>query len=196
MKRWVCTVLAMGALTMALAAQAEDKKAEMDPQTMMAMQQAAMPGEHHEHMKALTGEFTYTMSWWMAPGTDPLTSEGKRSAKMIMDGHFLEETYAGMFMGEAFVGRGTMGYDNMAKQYVFTWIDNMTTAIMTSHGTCSKDGGWELKGSSLDPMTGKMVESRSTLTMPDKDTMVMKMYMPGQDGKEFMMGEITCKRAM
>jgi hypothetical protein len=51
MKRWVCTVLAMGALTMALAAHAEDKKAEMDPQAMMAMQQAAMPKGNRSRQK-------------------------------------------------------------------------------------------------------------------------------------------------
>ncbi len=33
-------------------------------------------------------------------------------------------------MGMPFEGMGIDGYDNLAKQYVSTWVDNMGTGIM------------------------------------------------------------------
>jgi hypothetical protein len=39
-----------------------------------------------------------------------------------------------------FEGRGTEAYDNITKQYVNTWIDNMGTGIMHSTGPCQDAG--------------------------------------------------------
>jgi hypothetical protein len=198
MKRWVGTsLLAAGVFAIASAAVAGDEKKAGTPEAsaaeMAAWQAAAALGEHHEHMKKLTGNFTYTMKAWTAPGAPPMETTGKRTAEMVMGGRYLEEKYSGDFMGQPFEGLGMLGYDNVGKQYVGTWIDNMSTGIMTSHGTCGKDG-WEMTGESLDPMTGKSVTSRSTVSMPDANTIYMEMWMPGPDGKEMKWMEMTCKR--
>ncbi|HEX5130999.1 MAG TPA: DUF1579 domain-containing protein [Candidatus Krumholzibacteria bacterium] len=200
MKRWICTTLALASL-FAIAAAAfagDDKKAAMpamDPAAEQAMMAAMMPGEHHEHIKKLVGNFNYTIKLWMDPSGPADESTGTRTAEMVMGGRYLEEKYTGTFMGMAFEGKGTLGYDNMGKQYVSTWIDNMSTGLLVAHGTCG-DTGWDMSGESMDPTTGKMVTTRSHTSMPDKDTIVMEMFMPGPDGKEFKMMEITCKRAM
>lgn len=197
MKRWVCMSLAVAGIAViaAVAVAQDEKKAEpaADAAAMAAWAAAATPGEHHGHLKKLAGDFDYTMKSWMDPSAPPMETKGKRSAGLLLGGRFLEEKYSGDFMGQPFEGIGTMGYDNTAKQYVGTWMDNMGTGIMTMHGQCGKDG-WEMTGESLDPMTGKMVTSRSKLTMPDADTLFMEMWMPGPDGKEYKWMEMTCKR--
>lgn len=198
MKRWVCMSLAVASIVViaAVAVAQEEKKAEapqMDPAMAAAMMAAATPGEHHEHIKKLAGNFDYTMKSWMDPASPPMETKGKRSAELLLGGRYLEEKFSGDFGGMPFEGISTMGYDNVAKQYVATWIDNMSTGIMTMHGTCGKDG-WEMTGESLDPMTGKKVTSRSKMSMPDADTIFMEMWMPGPDGKEYKWMEMTCKR--
>jgi hypothetical protein len=99
-------------------------------------------------------------------------------------------------MGMPFEGRGTMAYDNLQKHYVSTWIDNMGTGIMIANGACDGKGTWNMSGESPDPMTGKMIKTRSVMKLVDDNTFVMEMYMPGADGKETKMMEITGKRAM
>lgn len=197
MKRWMCTSLVLASvMAIAVVAVAGDEKkteAQMDPAMMAAWTAAATPGEHHGHMVKLVGNFTYTMKSWTDPASPPMETTGKRTAEMVMGGRYLEEKFTGDFMGQTFEGLGTLGYDNVGKQYVGTWIDNMSTGIMTMHGTCGKDG-WEMTGESLDPMTGKPVTSRSKLSMPDADTIFMEMWMPGPDGKEMKWMEMTCKR--
>jgi hypothetical protein len=196
MKRWMCTLLVVAStMAIAAAAVAQDKSpADVDPAAMQAMMAAMTPGEHHEHMKKMAGNFDYTMKMWMDPSSPPMESTGKRTAEMLLGGRYLQEKYTGTFMGMPFEGVGLLGYDNVGKQYVTTWIDNMSTGIMTGHGTCSK-AGWEMTSESLDPVTGKPTTSKSKVTMPDDDTIVMEMFMPGADGKDFKMMEITCKRS-
>jgi hypothetical protein len=185
-------------LTMAAAAVAGDDKTAappMDPAAMQAMEAAGKTGEQHAMMQKLAGDGTYTMKLWMAPGAPPMESSGKRTAKLILGDRFLEETYSGTFMGQPFEGIGTLGYDNVGKQYVTTWIDNMSTGIMMGQGQCDK-GVWTMTSESLDPVTGKTVMSKSKVSTPDANTIVMEMFMPGEDGKDFKMMAITCKKTM
>jgi hypothetical protein len=176
----------------------DDKKAatpQQDPAAMQAMMTAMSPGPNHELMKQLTGNHTYTMKMWMDPSQPPTESTGKRSAELLLGGRFLQEKYSGNFMGMPFEGIGWLGYDNAAKEWVGSWVDNMGTGIMSSHGTCDKNV-WTMTGESTDPATGKKWTSRSTLKIVDPDTFTMEMYGPGADGKETKMFEMTCKKAM
>ncbi len=197
MKRWICSTLACaGIFAITTAAIAGDEKKAgmtMDPAAQQAMMAAGALGEHHAHIKKLTGNFDYTMKMWMDPSAPPMEMTGKRSAELLLGGRYLQEKYTGVFNEMPFEGVGTLGYDNLGKQYVSTWMDNMSTGIMVSHGQCSKDG-WAMSGESPDPMTGKMVTMRSLTRMPDENTIVMEMWGPGPDGKEFKSMEMTCKR--
>jgi hypothetical protein len=71
----------------------------------------------------------------------------------------------------------------------------MSTGIMMGQGQCDK-GVWTMTSESLDPVTGKTVMSKSKVSTPDANTIVMEMFMPGEDGKDFKMMEITCKKTM
>jgi hypothetical protein len=175
----------------------DEKKAAQPPATdpgMQAMMTAMTPGEHHEHMKKLVGNYNYTIKMWMDPAAPPTESTGKRTAEMILGGRFLEEKFTGNFMGMPFEGIGLMGYDNINKQYVGTWMDNMSTGIMDMHGTCDS-GTWNMTGESTDPMTGKKMTTRSVTKVVDDNTFTMEMFGPGADGKEVKMMEMTCKKA-
>ena len=53
-----------------------------------------------------------------------------------MGGRYVEHTWKGKMMDMPFEGRGTEAYDNVAKQYVNSWVDNMGTGIIHQTGTC------------------------------------------------------------
>jgi hypothetical protein len=98
-------------------------------------------------------------------------------------------------MGMPFEGHGTMAYDNVQKKYLSTWIDNMGTGIMFGSGTCANNGTeWSMTADMADPMSGKMVTTRSVTKLVDADHMTMDMFGPGPDGKEAKMMSIAATR--
>jgi len=191
--RRVCTLLTLAIISAAAvpALAGDEKAAPAAAQDPMAM---IMPGEHHAHMKKLAGNWDYAMKMWTDPAGAPMETTGKRSAEMILGDRYLVEKYTGQFMGMPFEGHGTMGYDNVQKQYLGTWIDNMGTGIMMSTGTCDGKGTWTMTGEMADPTSGKMVPTRTVMKVADENTYVMEMYLAGPDGKEMKMMEMTHKR--
>src|SRR5438105_14007457 len=93
-------------------------------------------------------------------------------------------------MGMPFEGHGVTGYDNVKKQYWGSWIDNMSTSMMTSTG--SADGSsWTFSGAMTDPMSGRDSTIKQTVTVADADHHTMEMWAPGPDGKMYKAMELA-----
>lgn len=132
---------------------------EGDMDAMMEAWIASMtPGEAHRVMDRLAGTWnTRTRMWWGGEGNgDPMESEGTSVVEWILDGRFLEERNQGTLMGQPITGRGIYGFDNNKKKYTAMWIDTMTTSMLISEGTLSRDGDIITYFGSMDePMTGE-----------------------------------------
>jgi hypothetical protein len=162
---------------------------------MEAMQKAMTPGEPQKRLARMAGDWTFTNTMWMAPGQPPTTSTGTMHGEILMDGRYVEHTWKGDMMGMPFHGRGTEGYDNIGKQYVSSWVDNMGTGIMYSTGSCDAAGSvCNYTADMWDPMSGKKTTTRSTITWMDNNTFKNEMYGQGPDGKEVKWMEIVAKR--
>ncbi len=159
------------------------------------MMAAMTPGEHHRHLDSMAGSWNTKFKLWMDPSQPPMESAGTAEAKWILDGRYLESVHKGNMMGMPFEGHGLEGYDNLAKEYVGTWVDNMGTGIMVSKGKCS-DGGKVHTGigDTLDPMTGKATKVRMVTTAVDAKSYRMEMYMTPQGGSEFKSMEMVATR--
>lgn len=175
---------------------------EMSPeeQKMMEMWEAAMtPGEHHKHLEQFVGTWDLTMKWWMSPDMPPSESKVSSVARTVLGGRFLVEDVKGTIdMGGQempFEGMATMGYDNMKKQYVSTWIDNMNTGVWTEHGTCDGYGKvMTFTGRNFDAQAGGERETKSVITIVDANTRKMEMFAPGEDGKMWRNAEMIYTR--
>jgi hypothetical protein len=180
---------------------AKDKKAEkqMDPQAMMeAYQKLATPSEPHKQFANLVGSWTTTTKEWMEPGKPPTESTGSVEMKMLLDGRFLQQEFAGNMMGQPYSGIGISGYDNLRKRYVSTWIDSMGTGIFMMEGTASPDGKTiTLKGQHAE-LGGGQMSHRAVWKIVDANTQTFEMYGShghGKDhGKEMKMMEIVYTR--
>ncbi len=176
---------------------AKDKKAEkqMDQQAMMEeYKKLATPGEPHKLLASLAGSWTTKTKEWMQPGKPPMESTGSSEMKMLLDGRFLQEEFTGDMMGQPYSGIGTLGYDNLRKRYVTTWIDTMGTGIFTMEGTASADGKTiTLKGPHAMPGGGQMTH-RAVWKIVDSNTQTFDMYRSHGKDKETKMVEITYTR--
>jgi hypothetical protein len=162
---------------------------------MDAMMKAAAPGEPQKKLARFAGDWTFTNTFWIAPGQPPVTSTGTMHGETLMGGRYVEHTWKGNMMGMPFEGRGTEAYDNVGKQYVNSWVDNMGTGIIHSTGTCDDAVKVCTYAAEMwDPMSGKKTTSKSVITWIDDNNFKNEMYGPGPDGKEAKMMEIVAKR--
>jgi hypothetical protein len=188
----LCTTLT---LALPIAAQQKEAPAQPSQAEMEAMMKAMSPGENHKHLNRSVGDWTTVMKVFPGPGQPPMESTGTMHSEWILDGRYVQSIYKGSMMGMPFEGRGVDGYDNMSKQYVSTWIDNMGTGIMYSTGTC--DAGCKTlttSGDMIDPMSGQKMTIRFVVTYPDDKTFVLNMYGKDASGTEMPMMEMTAKK--
>jgi hypothetical protein len=187
----VCLVLAVPAL----AQESKPGAPAMGGPEMEAMMKAMSPGEPHKHLARQVGDWTYTSKMWMDPSAPAMESSGTMSAVSLHGGRYVESTWKGNFMGMPFEGRATDGYDNVGKMYVSSWIDNMSTGIMYSTGTCDAAGKTcTHSGDMWDPMTGQKSTMKSTITWMDDNSYKMEMFGKGPNGQEMKMMEFMVKR--
>jgi len=151
---------------------------------MEACQKAATPGPQHAILAKMAGEYTLTVKSYMEPGAEPEVSTASSTRKLILGGRYLEEAVRGTVMGQPFEGRGLTGYDNVTGQWWATWIDSMSTGVMTTRGSWDDAAGvGTFTGDYNDPMTGQAQTSRTvTRRLPNGDE-VMEMYMSTPAGE-------------
>ncbi len=212
MKRMIVAALAVASLVAVAAAAQEKKPAAPKPETakpqaqeqpkmspearkaMEAYEKAAQPGPNHKFLAQFAGTWVATSKWWTGPG-EPEVSKGVSENRMILGGRYLQERYEGAAMGKPFHGMGLIGFDNVSKEFVSIWVDDISTGIMT--GTATLDASGKVLNSvdtMNDPLTGRPTKSRSVLKVVSADEHIMEMYGPGPDGKEMLVMEITYVR--
>ena len=184
-----CAVLAVPAL-------ADAKDEPSHDEMMQAWEQAAKVGPEHARLAKSAGKWKATVKSWMDPAGEPMVSEGSEESEMIFDGRFLQSRFKGSMMGQPFEGRGTMGYDNVKKKYVGTWLDSMGTGIM------SYEGDWDAQqnsiichGTFMDAATGQEQKCRLVSRFVDDDHHVFEMWGPDMSGKDAKWMEISYTRA-
>lgn len=162
---------------------------------MAAWMKMSQPGEHHEHMKPLVGNWNLLVTWRMSPDAAWEETNSTASITWAMGERFLLEKVRGDMGGQPFEGMAIMGYDNARKKHTSMWIDNHTTSTAMAYGTCDSSGKtMTFVGESIDPMTGESYKEKTVLRIINDNKLLFQMYRPGPDGGEFMSMEITYTR--
>ena len=171
------------------------QKTKIDMQQIMEIyKKIGTPGEPHKVLAKLEGSWTTGSRGWMEPGTPPVESMGTCEQKLILEGHYLQQVYAGDMMGKPFTGINLLGYDNHTKKYESVWIDSMSTGIYYFRGTASADGRTITQECSYDdPIKGPSVW-RSVTRIRDDNTLEYEMFITPTGGKEEKMMEMTAAR--
>ncbi|MFT3684985.1 MAG: DUF1579 domain-containing protein [Phycisphaerales bacterium] len=162
---------------------------------MKACIEAGTPGEMHAWLAKSAGTWKGKETMWMAPGAPAVTADVTSVATSLMDGRYVQCNITGEMMGQPFHGISTSGYDNMAKKFVATWIDNHGTGIMQGTGELSSDKKtltWNY--TFVNPMTKKQDTMREVDTFTGPDSFTMDMYGNDKTGKEYKMIHIEFTR--
>jgi len=199
MRTLLGAVVFIGALVVISAQVISDEKGEGDQaqqELMQAWMKYANPGKFHDYLEPFVGRWTQDVKWWMGPNTEPEISTGTCEYKWILGKRYLLQEVKSGADEKTFEGVGILGYDNFKKKYTGMWVDNMTTAIMTSLGTCDDSGKvFTMTGTHDDVFTGKPDQSFRAITrILNNDKLMDEMYMTGPDGKEFKTIEIIYTR--
>jgi hypothetical protein len=148
-------------------------------------QEPPKPGPELAKLKDLVGTWDATMKF------GDMESKATATYRMGVGGLWLLSNFNGDFGGMKFSGHGVDGYDTTKKKYVSVWVDNMTTTPMLMEGGYDPAGKVLTMTGEMPGPDGKLAKSRSTSEMPDKDTILFKMYTA--DAKDPMF-TITYKR--
>jgi hypothetical protein len=156
----------------------------------------AKPTPEHEALAKDAGTWDATVKSWMQPNSAPAVSEGVETIKVLPGGLWAISEFHGKFGDMDFHGCGTTGYDTKKKKFVGSWVDSMTTELMTMEGEydpATRTVTFYAKGT--DP-AGKPYESRMSSKHEDDNTRVFTMSMKSDETKgEYMkVMEITYKR--
>jgi hypothetical protein len=156
------------------------------------------PGPMHQMLADDVGDWNTKSIYWMNPGDDPVESEGTTKVEMILGGRYQKSTTTSEIMGMPFEGISLTAFDNAAKEFINTWIDNMGTGIMISKGKYDEATKKVVfKGTYVDPITKNEEPFTETYEVIDNDHHTFEMYTyPG--GQEFktMVVEYTRKTKM
>ncbi|MEO8513541.1 MAG: DUF1579 domain-containing protein [Ignavibacteria bacterium] len=149
------------------------------------------PGDMQKMLTKGVGSWKVKTTFWMAPGGEPTLSDATANSEMVMGGRYLQTKITGNMMGMPFEGMSLEGYDNAAKVFMSTWVDNMGTGIMYMTGKWDESAKQiTYTGKTIDPMTSNWIDVRQVVTYNSDGTTKMEMYGPGPDGKEFKSMEI------
>lgn len=174
----------------------DSAQVKIDEQAMMAAMVAhAQPGEHHKYMAQMAGEWNATVKYYMAPGEEPQVALAQSSNTLIFGGRYLKQKFVMDTADNQFNGIGYLGYDNAKQKYIMVWLDDTTSSIATSEGTCDGAGKvFTFFGDMYDAYTKTFYESKTVTRILDENTHVMEMYKADDKGQECMEMEIIYRR--
>jgi len=191
-----CAMLLAGS---AVTAQEQGYPEGVDPAEMAKMHEAMMkagePGEKHEILAMMEGEWKVTSKFYMPGAKEPTISEGVSRNRMILGQRFLLQKYEADFMGHPFKGIGYTGYDNLQGKYVLIWMDNMGTAIMIGHA--QDDGKGKVIIGTLeyiDPLTEEKKATKTVTRIIDENKHVFEMYERDERGEEKLHAKMVYTR--
>lgn len=210
MSRFLLAVALLAALPVTLEVVAHEPKqeseqaSEQESEQPENFEQAAMeadwqatmsPGESHQWLAKLAGDWTFETSMWMNPNAPPTKSSGEAKKSMIMEGRFLQEEMSGEMMGRPFTGRGLTGFDNVTKEVVGSWIDNMSTGLATVRGEIDTENHrMEVRGEMTEPASGEPVQLKLVTSVVDEDHHTFEYFVVLPNGDEMKQMEIHYTR--
>lgn len=192
MKKLAIFIFGLAMVAFGNMAQAQQSDTEA---TAKAWMDFMTPGKMHDWMAKWNGTWEAEVSQWMDPAAPASKSKAVNVQSSIMNGLYTVGKFTSNMMGMPMEGQSTMGYDNVKKMFISTWVDNFGSGIVVLTGNYDEaTKTLHLKGKQTDPTTGKDCDLREEMKIVDDNTYTLTMFGTGADGKEMKVMEGTFKR--
>lgn len=155
------------------------------------------PTPEHQRLHDEVGTWDATIkSWEQGPEGEPSESKGVEVVKLQPGGLWILSEFEGKFAGMTFHGAGHTGYDTHKKKYVGTWVDSMSSSLMTTEGDYDEASKTLTSYSKGTDPAGRPYEMKTVQVHKDKDHRVftMSMKMDETKGEFVKMMEISYAR--
>jgi len=134
------------------------------------------PGEHHEHLRMMTGTWNVKSKTHTFPG-QIIEMNGVEVAKMQPGGFWLITDFSSKFMGTPFNRHAVIGYEVHRKKYIGTWTDSFGSTLITTTGTCSKNGKvTTMIGKGYDPAQKREITYKQVYEIKDANNRAYHVY--------------------
>lgn len=158
-------------LLFAVASISAQDQAEM----MKKWQDYMTPGPVHKAFEKNCGTWKAEITQFM--GGQEMKAEGTAVFEMMLGGRYMKSTFKSMMMGMPMEGFGLDAYDNLTKEYISVWLDNMGTGVLTMKGKIDPSTNkLTYVGKMVDPMSGKETTTKTVTTQVDDDKMLFDMF--------------------
>jgi hypothetical protein len=158
-------------------------------------QRALTPGAEHKLLENFVGHWAAHVRLQMDPSRPPQESDGTADGQLVLGGRFVQVTHKGTMNGQPFEGMMLAGYDNLAKKYVATWVDNMGTAIVHYDGSADRNTHRLMMGARfVDPRTLKPARTLAVTTFVSATSWTYEEFNLGVDGADQLVLTITFKK--
>ena len=98
-------------------------------------------------------------------------------------------------MNMPFHGHAVMGYETHRKRYIGTWADSSGSVLVTTTGTCSKDGKvTTMIGKGYDPMQKREITYKQVYRIKDANTRTYHMYDVQGENEKLIMESVSKRR--
>jgi hypothetical protein len=143
----------------------EEEEVELTP--MEKIRLAASPGDYHELLEPLVGEWDLIYRVWTTADGAPLETRGSAVISWILDKRFIRMIYRGELLGRDFEGERVVGYDNQAAEFVSTWRDNLGTYTLVFEGKCDDVlcRKRTMTADITDPVSGQQLKNKGVFNM-------------------------------
>jgi hypothetical protein len=158
--------------------------------------QLPQPSDEHRLLQHDVGTWDAEITVFSPEEGGPaMKSKGSETCEMLPGGMWLISRFKGEMIGMPFSGVGTTGYDPVEKKYVGTWVDSMSPHLMIIKGEYDPATKTATStGEGRDATSGAVFTSKLISRHIDDNNRTFEMHMPGPDGKQFKVMEITYKR--
>ncbi|MEM9801668.1 MAG: DUF1579 domain-containing protein [Planctomycetota bacterium] len=145
------------------------------------------PTAEHSRLRENAGVWNVKSTFYMDPdpSAPPMVVDAKETIESFGD-FWTTGVYESNFMGQAYRGHSSLGYEPDKGEYVSTWVDTMSPSFFCFRGAYEGDT-LVMRGRAFDCMLKAEAEYRTTEVHKGPDERVFEMYMTMPDGSEFKM---------
>jgi hypothetical protein len=136
--------------------------------------------EDRQRLAGFVGSWSIHMTFWPQPNAAPQESDGTAVIRWVLDGRYIEQRQDCPMMGRPASGIGYTGFDDIAREYVAVWMDDLDASMLQTRGTFDPaKRAIMTRGVVADAPTHALLRYEDATTVVDHDKFIYEAWTSG-----------------